>query len=98
MSHKDIVTPLQIDADMKVASNSKESMCTICPVASLYNVQTVSTTAHFALGCEKGHICHPNLKLSANAEFKGQDKAFLIDTSPYFDLVMDVSNTGEVIL
>ncbi|XP_012937077.1 integrin alpha-9 [Aplysia californica] len=95
---RDIITPLQLQVDFEIASNSIgiASMCTICPIRNKYIPNTVTTTTRFALECGDDHECHPDLSLKARPLFKDDGKFFLIDTSPWFDVELTVGNTGEI--
>ncbi|GFS07536.1 integrin alpha-4-like [Elysia marginata] len=94
---RDVVTPLQMQLDFDIASSSIgiASECEICPIRNKYNPTVTMATAQFALDCGLDHQCHPKLKVQAKPLYSNGKSTFLVDDTPYFDLEITVSNTGE---
>ncbi|GFO25856.1 integrin alpha-4-like [Plakobranchus ocellatus] len=94
---RDVITPLKVELNYDIASSSIgiASMCTICPIRNTYGQSVNKARAQFALDCGLDHQCQPNLKIHVRPIFSEGKSTFLIDNTPYFDLEILVSNTGE---
>ncbi|CAL1544971.1 unnamed protein product [Lymnaea stagnalis] len=96
---RDVITPLRIDLDYDISSSSIgiASNCrSICPIRNKYNPTTTHTMAYFLLECAENHVCHPDLRIEAKPNLKGNEEILVIDSSPYFDLELTITNQGEV--
>ncbi|BFY98744.1 hypothetical protein BsWGS_01784 [Bradybaena similaris] len=95
---KDIVTPILIELEFNIASNSLEmpSMSVSEPIRNKYNPNLVNSLIIFALNCGEDHICNPSLDIKTTAIFDSGGTYLIVDDSPSFELEIIVSNSGEI--